>query len=46
MRRLIKYLFRLAVLLMIAFAGYAIFGELPAPVSETVVTLPVPKGAQ
>lgn len=43
MRRLFKYLFRLALLLAVAFAGYAMFGDLPAPVRETVTELPLPK---
>ena len=43
MRRLMKYLFRLLILLAIGFAGYAIFAELPAPTGDTVVILPVPQ---
>jgi len=43
MRRIGKYLFRLVLLLAIGFAGYAMFADLPAPTSDTVVTLPLPQ---
>ena len=44
MRRISKYLFRLFLLLAMGFAAYAIFADLPAPTSETVVKLPLPQG--
>jgi hypothetical protein len=43
MRRLIKYLFPMLVFVGIGFVAYAIFGELPAPIRDTVLTLPVPQ---
>ncbi len=43
MRRIGKYLFRLVLLLAIGFAAYAMFADLPAPTSDTVVTLPLPQ---
>lgn len=46
MRKLFKYLFRLALLLAVAFVGYAMFSDLPAPVRERVVTVPLPETAQ
>lgn len=46
MRRLFKYLFRLALVLAIGFVGYAMLGDLPAPTRDTVVTLPLPQGAR
>ena len=46
MRRLLKYLFRLALLLAVGFVGYAVFSELPAPISDRVVTLPLPENAR
>lgn len=45
MRRLFKYLFRLAILLAVAFVGYAYFSDLPAPTQEKTVTLPLPQEA-
>lgn len=42
MRRLIKYLFPILIFVAIGFVAYAIFGELPAPVRDTELTLPVP----
>ncbi len=41
MRRLFKYLFRLVILLAVAFVGYAYFSDLPAPTQERTVTLPL-----
>ncbi len=46
MRRLMKYLFRLLILLAAAFVAWALLADLPAPVRETVVTLPVPQAQQ
>lgn len=46
MRRLFKYLFRLALLLGVAFVGYAMFSDLPAPVRDTAVELPLPADAR
>ncbi|HUF86236.1 MAG TPA: hypothetical protein VMM59_02535 [Thermohalobaculum sp.] len=50
MRRLFKYLFGLALLLAVAFVGYAMFSDLPAPERDKVVELPLPgkagQGAQ
>lgn len=46
MRTLFKYLFRLALLLLVAFIGYAVFSDLPAPTRDEVVTLPLPESAQ
>ncbi len=43
MRRIVKYLFRLILLLAIGFAAYAIFADLPAPTGDRVVTLPLPR---
>ena len=43
MRRIGKYLFRLLLLLVIGFAAYAMFAELPAPTGEKVITLPLPQ---
>jgi hypothetical protein len=43
MRRLMKYLFRLLVLAAVAFAAWAMIADLPAPVRETVITLPAPQ---
>ena len=43
MRRLIKYLFPMLIFVGIGFVAYAIFGDLPAPTRETVLTLPVPQ---
>lgn len=43
MRRLFKYLFRLVILLAVAFVGYAYFSDLPAPTQEKAVTLPLPQ---
>lgn len=37
MGRLIKYLFYLAILLIVVIAAYALFFDLPAPQSEVVV---------
>jgi len=44
MRRLMKYLFRLAVLVAIGFVAWAMLAELPAPVGEKAVVLPLPAG--
>ena len=46
MRTLIKYLFRLLILLAVAFVGYAYFSDLPPPTREEVVTLPLPENAR
>ena len=46
MRRIGKYLFRLIVLLAIGFVAYAMVAELPAPTSDTVVTLPLPQASR
>jgi hypothetical protein len=46
MRRLFKYLIRLLVLLVLAFLAWAFLDDLPAPVKETVVTLPAPQAQQ
>jgi hypothetical protein len=43
MRRLIKYLFPMLLFVGVGFVAYAIFGDLPAPTHDTVVTLPVPQ---
>lgn len=43
MRRLIKYLFPMLVFVGIGFVAYAIFGDLPAPTRDTVLSLPVPQ---
>ncbi len=43
MRRVGKYLFRLSLLLAIAFVAYAMFADLPAPTGDTVVSLPLPQ---
>ncbi len=37
MGRVLKYLFYLVVLAGLAVVGFAIFSELPAPSSETVI---------
>jgi hypothetical protein len=42
MRRLFKYLFRILFFVGLGFVAYAIFAELPAPTSLSVITLPVP----
>ena len=44
MRRIFKYLFRLLFVLGIAFAAYAIFWDLPPPVVERTVPVPLPQG--
>ena len=46
MRTLLKYLFRLALLLAVGFVGYAMFSDLPAPTDEREVTLPLPEEAR
>ena len=46
MRTLLKYLFRLAVLMAIGFVGYAMLAELPPPSRDQSVTVPLPQGAQ
>jgi hypothetical protein len=43
MRRLIRYLFPILIFVGIGFGAYAIFGDLPAPTRDTVLTLPVPQ---
>ena len=43
MRRLIKYLFPMLIFVGIGFVAYAIFGDLPAPTRDMVLTLPVPQ---
>ena len=43
MGRLLKYLFRLAVLAAIALAAYAFFADLKPPTREIVVDLPKPE---
>lgn len=43
MRRIVKYLFRLFLLLAIGFVVYAIFADLPVPTGERVITLPMPQ---
>jgi len=44
--RLIKYLFWLALLGAVALSGYALVSDLPAPLEEVTVPLPVPDGGQ
>lgn len=39
MRRIAKFSLRIAILAMVAFLGYALFADLPAPVREIRVTL-------
>ena len=43
MRRLLKYLFVLALLLAVAFVGYAMVSDLPAPERDKVVEVPLPE---
>ena len=42
MWRTIKFLFRIAVLALLALAGYALLADLPPPTREIVVELPPP----
>ncbi|HSF95795.1 MAG TPA: hypothetical protein VLA52_12290 [Thermohalobaculum sp.] len=42
MRRLFKYLFRLAVLVGVGFVAYAMLVDLPPPTSEKEVSLALP----
>jgi len=46
MRRLFKYLFRLALLLAVGFVGYAMLSDLPPPTRDQVVAVPLPEDAQ
>jgi hypothetical protein len=46
MRRLMKYLFRLLILLAAAFVAWALLAELPPPVRETVIPLTAPQAQQ
>ncbi len=43
MRRIGKYLLWLSLLLAIGFVAYAMFADLPAPIGEKVITLPLPQ---
>ena len=43
MRRLIKYLVRIAVLLGLGFIAYALLADLPPPTGDTAVVLVSPK---
>jgi hypothetical protein len=42
MGKLIKYLFYLAVLILIFLVGYSFFGDLSAPQSTIIQTIPMP----
>ncbi|MEM9763750.1 MAG: hypothetical protein AAF968_14790 [Pseudomonadota bacterium] len=44
MGKLLKYLFRLALLGALALAGYALFAELPAPREPVRVVITAPDG--
>ncbi len=44
MHRIFKYLFRLLFLLAIAFVAYAMLWDLPPPVVERTVPVPLPQG--
>jgi hypothetical protein len=45
MGRLLRYLFYLVLLAALGFAVYAFFAELPAPIREITVDVPVPEGS-
>ncbi len=42
MGRMLKYLFRIAVLAVLGLSGYAMLAELPPPTEEVTVQLPSP----
>jgi hypothetical protein len=43
MRRIFKYLFRLAFAVGLGFLAYAMLADLPPPTSEKSVQLPLPQ---
>jgi len=42
MRRVITYLFLLVVVGVLALAAYAMLAELPPPIGEVIIDLPLP----
>jgi hypothetical protein len=46
MRGIGKYLFRLIVLLIVGFVGYALVADLPPPNDERAVSLPLPESVK
>lgn len=44
MGRMLKYAFRIAVMAVLAFVGYALIADLPPPTREIVVPLSAPGG--